>query len=433
MPETPEKNAYEVLGVARTASLDDIKKRYRELARQHHPDVNQGNPTAAKTFALVTNAYKTLSDSGSRATYDAELTLQEKRRSEAAKRSAAPTTGASGPTASTVRPPAASAAENAQRNQAASQRSVTEAQAAFARGRFVEARSHAEQALRLNRRNDKAYEVLGDVFARQGKTDEAINMYSMALQLNPRNPPLMQRLERLTRTTGSGPGPNAQRVFFDNSPGPAPRPQATPGRPPVSPPIGRVNPAPSAYRSPVTASGMPRRDLGIITVGFIGYTGVLLTVIYTALFPGAAPVAGSFLPMVSSWNGTIWTVLPLSGMMLGFTMTLTGAIRRLEDELVFNGVPSGGGAVLPMGLLVIVLAAINFYIAAIVYSIVGLLQESFTKSMARVLGAVLILVTILALVYSPGAMQVFVWGGNVVFLCFVIGWLIGDVFRPESV
>ena len=80
MSPTPDlPRAYQILGVPRTASQDEVKKRYRELARQLHPDVNQNNPTAAREFASVTQAYKTLSDVDSRRNYDAEMTLREQR------------------------------------------------------------------------------------------------------------------------------------------------------------------------------------------------------------------------------------------------------------------------------------------------------------------------------------------------------------------
>ena len=61
---------YELLEVSRTASADDIKKAFRKLAMQHHPDRNQGDKEAEKKFKLVNHAYDILKDPEKRAAYD---------------------------------------------------------------------------------------------------------------------------------------------------------------------------------------------------------------------------------------------------------------------------------------------------------------------------------------------------------------------------
>ncbi|MFT3695653.1 MAG: DnaJ C-terminal domain-containing protein [Kofleriaceae bacterium] len=63
-------NLYEILGVAKTADADTIRKAYRKLAREHHPDVNPGDKKAEDTFKRVSAAYDVLSDEKKRKAYD---------------------------------------------------------------------------------------------------------------------------------------------------------------------------------------------------------------------------------------------------------------------------------------------------------------------------------------------------------------------------
>src|SRR5258707_15529127 len=61
---------YQRLGLKRGASEAEIKKAYRSLAKQLHPDRNQDNPDAARRFGEITQAYDLLSDKDKRARYD---------------------------------------------------------------------------------------------------------------------------------------------------------------------------------------------------------------------------------------------------------------------------------------------------------------------------------------------------------------------------
>ncbi len=65
-----KRDYYEVLGVSRSASAEEIKKAYRRLARQHHPDVNPNNSEADNLFKEINEAYEVLGDPEKRGTYD---------------------------------------------------------------------------------------------------------------------------------------------------------------------------------------------------------------------------------------------------------------------------------------------------------------------------------------------------------------------------
>lgn len=66
------KNYYQILGLGRTAGADDIKRAYRRLALQYHPDRNSGDRKAEERFKEIAEAYSVLSDSNKKAAYDSQ-------------------------------------------------------------------------------------------------------------------------------------------------------------------------------------------------------------------------------------------------------------------------------------------------------------------------------------------------------------------------
>ncbi len=64
------QNYYDVLGISRTASEEEVRKAYKQQVRKYHPDLNPGDAAAAERFALVAEAYGVLSDKKKRAMYD---------------------------------------------------------------------------------------------------------------------------------------------------------------------------------------------------------------------------------------------------------------------------------------------------------------------------------------------------------------------------
>src|SRR5580658_4813426 len=70
MATTTKQDYYELLGVARSAAVKDIRAAYRKLARKYHPDLNPGDKSAEEKFKQIQEAYEVLSDAKKRQMYD---------------------------------------------------------------------------------------------------------------------------------------------------------------------------------------------------------------------------------------------------------------------------------------------------------------------------------------------------------------------------
>lgn len=420
----PSRTLYEILGVSRTASAEEIKQRYRQLARTLHPDVNPGDPNASQKFADVNTAYKTLSDTLGRSNYDAELSLQERRAQTARDRAAGFGTATYGtqpprPGATPNTPPPQQTANTG--DEAA--RLLSQARTALSRMHFLEARDLAHRSLRI-RRGAEAYEVLGDVYRQQGRTEEAIQMYTMSLSINPRNGALMERLQRLAR--GASGARRPERRYNLNTDSAYPSAPSGFAEPP-SAPGATYAPRPGAMASSIRSDKRPILLMFAVVFGY----GLTLVLLLTLLLYGQeAPRGVGPIPIVTKWSFGLLAILIGCGVSMGATMSITGAVRRLEDELVFSR--GASGFVPPMGPVLLLLSLVSFWAAALIYLLFSALQEARIVGVARAFGAVTGIVLLAGMFYDPaGRMQVFLFGGNVVFLSFVFGWFLGDMFRED--
>ncbi|MGO8672569.1 MAG: J domain-containing protein [Capsulimonadaceae bacterium] len=161
-------NFYKIMGVGPTASAEEIKKRYRFLAREFHPDLT-ADPSALKTFQLINRAYRTLRDPDRRNAYDRDQqSLIESDRQKI--------------TVANL---------------------VADAEDALMVGLLVKARGICETVLEIDPNHVRALHILGDVHAGLNKTSAALDAYRRALSLAP-GAALQSKVTRLEAMLPSG-------------------------------------------------------------------------------------------------------------------------------------------------------------------------------------------------------------------------------------
>ena len=199
-----QRNYYEVLGVPEAATTDQIKKKYRELARKFHPDVVKDKDLGQRVFSQINQAYRILSDSERRAQYNATLTA-----AKAAANGSSNGTSATSP-GSQANPPykngTASAAPPEQPVSAQKLEAIAgllgNADNAIMAGKPVEAGAFCMKVLEIDPRNVRALDILGDALTQMGKREDAAVQYRKALQIAPSHS-IQAKLNRLDQAAPS--------------------------------------------------------------------------------------------------------------------------------------------------------------------------------------------------------------------------------------
>ena len=180
-----QRNYYEVLGLPPGATTDQIKKKYRELARKFHPDVVQDKTLGQRVFTQINQAYSVLGDPERRAQYNGTLTQNAAPASTAAKTEpTARVTDAAPPKPAAPSQAAADPMFAARKAQAYADM-LSRAENAIMAGKPVEARAFCVRVLETDPRQVRAMEILGDALVQMGRREEAAVQYRNALQVSP--------------------------------------------------------------------------------------------------------------------------------------------------------------------------------------------------------------------------------------------------------
>lgn len=415
-----QPNYYEVLGLSPDTASGEIKKRYRELARRYHPDVNS-SPEAVRKITLINQAYHVLGDADRRAVYDAERLLRTTT-AQITPRPASPPPSGGMPTPPRARPTASQAPPEfngfgrtypdspppnfASRRPAPGPRSpvpertvtqsLSEARLAFINRRYHAAENLCQQILGVDRRNAAAHEILGDVYARQGDWMRASTAYSYAIQFDPRNVEAQIKLDRLIGRTGvsSHAGPTITRR------------QASPWR--------------------QTLQSTNRATL--ITIVSAALVVVFASTLYLAGWLPGMPVMADFSP-------NLLLALALAGGSVGMLLAFYGGMRPISEEL---GIPLFGQMAGPswnrFGALLAALSLLWFDLSLLVFLILSVMRRRISLSVLRVYFATLLLSLLFAFLYRPEdlpacSVQVAAFAGNILFPLMLVGWSAGDALR----
>ncbi|MCC6445683.1 MAG: DnaJ domain-containing protein [Armatimonadetes bacterium] len=386
------RSHYDVLGIKKETAPEEVKSRYREMARTYHPDVRKDHsPEANRFFSEIIEAYRVLSDPLRRSEYDRQLDAEAaaSRPAEQSRPQDGPRTeGATSPRAGSAGPSARRPTYRQARPAADINKLLSDAEMSFIRGRLKEAESLAHQALRLDRRNARAYGVMGDIHRALGQIDQAVSDYTYAVQLDPHNLDYQRKLDRL-----------AQKNRY------------------------RASNSTSSERN---LTGEREPGLGLV-INSVGWAVVFALVLLTARPSQNAPTF-SFGP-AHGWTYQFLGMAIAASLIAGFLLASGRFVRPLDDVLVFSSGGSGAMAV-PAGLALIVISVVLFYAALVVFILISVAQQHFSRSLSTVFSIAFILVLGLTIAYSPGNEQeVLVWGGNIVFPSMIVGWFLGDFFR----
>ncbi|MEA2552940.1 MAG: hypothetical protein QOJ65_1116 [Fimbriimonadaceae bacterium] len=368
------RSHYEILGIKKTATQEEIRTAYRQLVLKFHPDRSK-DPRSTEIFIQVTQAYDVLSDANRRRSYDALQSMEADRAREAAQGQQVRSAQYGGGVSPGYPPPKAKADPRATITV-----DVTRLTMLFSRSQFVEAERLARRILSIDSRQPIPYAVLGDIERGRGNLKEAAKMYSLAVQMDPKNTLYQKRYEEIARRDSSS--------------------------------------------SVVSTQGQELSG-GQLFAPLVGGAMVLMGCMYLAV-SHELPFLGE-MSLISTWTLGLVMILFLSGVAVGSSLATAGLLERLQTLTA-----SALGRPAPTMTLGFV-AAVSFWAAVLLYGLIGVSQRAFNLSTSRLVLSVAAATAVLSASAAANGIvdgfQVLLWGGNLVYLGSLCGWTVADSFR----
>jgi curved DNA-binding protein CbpA len=379
------KNLYDLLNVSSDAKPEQIKRRYRQLARKYHPDVADNKASAHRAFIEITEAYEILSDPTKRYAYDAELKRELDAVESASARTPSPSQSSRNRTTDKTRPRHTPPMYTAPRSLTDV---IEDAQNAIRQKRYGDAEAVIRDALRNYPKNARLHALLGDAYKAEKMINAAIKSYSYAVQFDPYDGTTERKLNALI---GEKIDDMKDQEVETN-------------------PFG----------------------LGFIIVNAISWFAALflLFMIRTNWGTTFQEALGRELPFGGGLSINVILLTAGASVAVGFVVAANGWLGRTSEEILLE---SGAGkwAILPTGILAPIISMFWFPIAFIFYCVFGLMQGSLSRSVLVVFFLVGAVIGIGALLYNPMYKdQVMMFCGNLAFPSMIVGWVLGSSITP---
>jgi len=452
------KDFYAVLGVEPDDDVTIIKRRYRQMVRQYHPDVAANREAAHEMMLSINEAWTTLSDPAERARYDRARRPQmppppAKPAPAQAKSGAATAPSQQAQQSAPRAAPRGTTTRSASRSGSTRTRLLSmvfeAAELYFFHGRAQEAIETCRRVMKYDPNNAEAPALLGDIFAEQGNKNDAIKMYQTAVLNQPNNKLYQQKLANLRGDSGAGhtmPDAAASGAGVRSREGL--RPRATTAAPssapapaaPASGAVWRGNEArkKTAAAKSARAEGINRnlldaptrspasQDRARVTAGLLLLAAATGVVIWSSTVPldPASVVASTR----GEFESETIAATTLGALLLGAALPLLGIVRRCGQ--IHRGEPKFMG--LPF-LIILAGAGAAYFPAAIgVFLLASLIRRNWQSSIFTVLIFAAIWSSMLLLSSdkpddSRLLQEALVrWSGQAVFPAMLVGWLLGS-------